>query len=157
MYTCNENVVFSVQDWTEKHWQSPRSQGLLIQIYMEPVAVLIAHSVCLHSVDDGAAEKETLPEFGEGHDTGGLVPGKSVVFGALQLCLCVLVRKLPRLSPKLTGSNPVPSRPPLALGHSDYQLVSAALTILSELPSICSPEGKMKNFLLLIYTHLKDY
>lgn len=56
------------------------------------------------AVDDGAAEKETLPEFGEGRDTGGLIPGRSLVFGALELCLCVLVRKLPQLSPKLAGS-----------------------------------------------------
>lgn len=56
------------------------------------------------SVDDGAAEKETLPEFGEGRDTGGLIPGRSLVFGALELCLCVLVRKLPQLSPKLAGT-----------------------------------------------------
>lgn len=55
-------------------------------------------------MDDGAAEKETLPEFGEGRDTGGLVPGRSLVFGALELCLCVLVRKLPQLSPKLAGT-----------------------------------------------------
>lgn len=60
----------------------------------------------LWPVDDGAAEKETLPEFGEGHDTGGLVPGRSLVFGALELCLCVLVRKLPQLSPKLAGNSP---------------------------------------------------
>uniref|UniRef100_A0A8C9ZYX0 HEAT repeat-containing protein 5A n=1 Tax=Sander lucioperca TaxID=283035 RepID=A0A8C9ZYX0_SANLU len=57
-------------------------------------------------VDDGAAEKETLPEFGEGRDTGGLIPGRSLVFGALELCLCVLVRKLPQLSPKLAGTSP---------------------------------------------------
>lgn len=56
------------------------------------------------AVDDGAAEKETLPEFGEGRDTGGLIPGRSLVFGALELCLCVLVRKLPQLSPKLAGT-----------------------------------------------------
>uniref|UniRef100_A0A3Q3XJ80 HEAT repeat containing 5A n=1 Tax=Mola mola TaxID=94237 RepID=A0A3Q3XJ80_MOLML len=57
-------------------------------------------------VDDGAAEKETLPEFGEGRDTGGLIPGRSLVFGALELCLCVLVRKLPQLCPKLAGTSP---------------------------------------------------
>lgn len=57
-------------------------------------------------MDDGAAEKETLPEFGEGRDTGGLVPGHSLVFGALELCLCVLVRKIPQLSPKLAGTSP---------------------------------------------------
>lgn len=57
------------------------------------------------TADDGAAEKETLPEFGEGRDTGGLVPGRSLVFVALELCLCVLVRKLPQLSPKLSGTS----------------------------------------------------
>lgn len=62
------------------------------------------------TVDDGAAEKETLPEFGEGRDTGGLIPGRSLVFGALELCLCVLVRKLPQLSPKLAGTSPTGTR-----------------------------------------------
>lgn len=62
------------------------------------------------TVDDGAAEKETLPEFGEGRDTGGLIPGCSLVFGALELCLCVLVRKLPQLSPKLAGTGPTGTR-----------------------------------------------
>lgn len=61
-------------------------------------------------VDDGAAEKETLPEFGEGRDTGGLIPGRSLVFGALELCLCVLVRKLPQLSPKLAGTSTTGTR-----------------------------------------------
>uniref|UniRef100_A0A8C8MN11 HEAT repeat-containing protein 5A n=1 Tax=Oncorhynchus tshawytscha TaxID=74940 RepID=A0A8C8MN11_ONCTS len=94
-------------------------------------------------VDDGAAEKETVPEFGEGRDTGGLVPGRSLVFGALELCLCVLVRKLPQLSPKLAGS---PSGgqggSSLSLSDSDCRQVAAALAILSDLPSICSPDGK---------------
>uniref|UniRef100_A0A8C9SVA1 HEAT repeat-containing protein 5A n=1 Tax=Scleropages formosus TaxID=113540 RepID=A0A8C9SVA1_SCLFO len=101
-------------------------------------------------VDDGAAEKETLPEFGEGRDTGGLVPGKSLVFGALQLCLCILVRKLPQLSPKLMGSVPGHSMQPQPLSHSDCTLVSAALSILSDLPSVCSPEGRIIRPLVLV-------
>uniref|UniRef100_A0AAQ6IEW8 HEAT repeat-containing protein 5A n=1 Tax=Anabas testudineus TaxID=64144 RepID=A0AAQ6IEW8_ANATE len=88
-------------------------------------------------VDDGAAEKETLPEFGEGRDTGGLIPGRSLVFGALELCLCVLVRKLPQLSPKLAGT----STTVRSLTDGDCRLVASALCVLSELPSICSPEG----------------
>lgn len=102
----------------------------------------VSHSLSL-SVDDGAAEKETVPEFGEGRDTGGLVPGRSLVFGALQLCLCVLVRKLPQLSPKLAGS---PSGgqggSAWSLSDSDCRQVAAALAILSDLPAICSPDGK---------------
>uniref|UniRef100_A0AAX7VRD1 HEAT repeat-containing protein 5A n=1 Tax=Astatotilapia calliptera TaxID=8154 RepID=A0AAX7VRD1_ASTCA len=94
-------------------------------------------------VDDGAAEKETLPEFGEGRDTGGLVPGHSLVFGALELCLCVLVRKIPQLSPKLAGTSPIGSA--WTLTDSDCRLVASALCVLSELPSICSPEGESMN------------
>ncbi|XP_063501966.1 HEAT repeat-containing protein 5A isoform X4 [Symphalangus syndactylus] len=91
-------------------------------------------------VDDGAAEKETLPEFGEGKDTGGLVPGKSLVFATLELCVCILVRQLPELNPKLTGSPGVKARKPQMLSEDGSRLVSAALVILSELPAVCSPE-----------------
>ncbi|KAK7879214.1 hypothetical protein WMY93_034005 [Mugilogobius chulae] len=137
-------------------------------------------------VDDGAAEKETLPVFGEGRDTGGLVPGKSLVFSALQICLRVLVRKLPRISPKLSGAKtrsqagtrarPRPGarpgpRPDLqqqpgfepsqtcpgrlgevwSLSDSDCELVSSALFVLSELPSLCSPEGSVSVLPTVLY------
>uniref|UniRef100_A0A8P4GFY8 HEAT repeat-containing protein 5A n=1 Tax=Dicentrarchus labrax TaxID=13489 RepID=A0A8P4GFY8_DICLA len=98
-------------------------------------------------VDDGAAEKETLPEFGEGRDTGGLIPGRSLVFGALELCLCVLVRKLPQLSPKLAGTSPTV----WSLTDSDCQLVSSALCVLSDLPSVCSPEGSVSILPTVLY------
>uniref|UniRef100_A0A8C2ZB38 HEAT repeat containing 5A n=1 Tax=Cyclopterus lumpus TaxID=8103 RepID=A0A8C2ZB38_CYCLU len=100
-------------------------------------------------VDDGASEKETLPEFGEGRDTGGLIPGRSLVFGALELCLCVLVRKLPQLSPKLAGTSPGGSV--WSLTDSDCQLVASALCVLSELPSICSPEGSVSVLPTVLY------
>uniref|UniRef100_A0A3B4UBB4 HEAT repeat-containing protein 5A n=1 Tax=Seriola dumerili TaxID=41447 RepID=A0A3B4UBB4_SERDU len=98
-------------------------------------------------VDDGAAEKETLPEFGEGRDTGGLIPGRSLVFGALELCLCVLVRKLPQLSPKLAGTSPTV----WSLTDSDCRLVASALCVLSELPSVCSPEGSVSILPTVLY------
>lgn len=105
--------------------------------------VFIQHcSFCL-LVDDGAAEKETLPEFGEGKDTGGLVPGKSLVFATLELCVCILVRQLPGLNPKLTGSPGVKATKPQMLSEDGSRLVSAALVILSELPAVCSPEGML--------------
>ncbi|XP_038585677.1 HEAT repeat-containing protein 5A isoform X2 [Micropterus salmoides] len=103
-------------------------------------------------VDDGASEKETLPEFGEGRDTGGLIPGRSLVFGALELCLCVLVRKLPQLSPKLAGTSPTgPGGSVWSLTDSDCQLVSSALCVLSELPSVCSPEGSVSILPTVLY------
>uniref|UniRef100_A0A3B4ZDP3 HEAT repeat-containing protein 5A n=1 Tax=Stegastes partitus TaxID=144197 RepID=A0A3B4ZDP3_9TELE len=100
-------------------------------------------------VDDGAAEKETLPEFGEGRDTGGLIPGRSLVFGALELCLCVLVRKLPQLSPKLAGTSCGSSA--WTLTDSDCRLVASAVSVLSELPSVCSPEGSVSILPTVLY------
>uniref|UniRef100_A0A7N6C451 HEAT repeat-containing protein 5A n=1 Tax=Anabas testudineus TaxID=64144 RepID=A0A7N6C451_ANATE len=103
-------------------------------------------------VDDGAAEKETLPEFGEGRDTGGLIPGRSLVFGALELCLCVLVRKLPQLSPKLAGTSTTGSGGSVrSLTDGDCRLVASALCVLSELPSICSPEGSVSILPTVLY------
>ncbi|XP_064368456.1 HEAT repeat-containing protein 5A isoform X4 [Dromaius novaehollandiae] len=102
-------------------------------------------------VDDGAAEKETLPEFGEGKDTGGLVPGKSLVFATLELCVCILVRQLPQLNPKLTCSPSVQSGKHLLLSEDGSRLVSAALVILSDVPAICSPEGSVSVLPTILY------
>uniref|UniRef100_A0A8C4VKM4 HEAT repeat-containing protein 5A n=1 Tax=Gopherus evgoodei TaxID=1825980 RepID=A0A8C4VKM4_9SAUR len=90
-----------------------------------------------------AEEKETLPEYGEGKDTGGLVPGKSLVFATLELCVCILVRQLPQLNPKVTGSPALKVGKPQLLSESGSRLVAAALVILSDIPSVCSPEGRM--------------
>ncbi|XP_019374461.1 PREDICTED: HEAT repeat-containing protein 5A isoform X1 [Gavialis gangeticus] len=102
-------------------------------------------------VDDGAAEKETLPEFGEGKDTGGLVPGKSLVFATLELCVCILVRQLPQLNPKLTGSFTVKDGKPQLLSENGSKLVSAALVILSDVPAVCSPEGSVSVLPTILY------
>ncbi|NXN88262.1 HTR5A protein, partial [Bombycilla garrulus] len=102
-------------------------------------------------VDDGAAEKETLPEFGEGKDTGGLVPGKSLVFATLELCVCILVRQLPQLNPKLTCSPAVPPGKHLLLSEDGSRLVAAALVILSDVPAICSPEGSVSVLPTILY------
>ncbi|XP_058522294.1 HEAT repeat-containing protein 5A isoform X5 [Ochotona princeps] len=102
-------------------------------------------------VDDGAAEKETLPEFGEGKDTGGLVPGKSLVFATLELCVCILVRQLPELNPKLTGSPGMRAAKPQMLSEDGGRLVSTALIILSELPAVCSPEGSISVLPTILY------
>lgn len=102
-------------------------------------------------VDDGAAEKETLPEFGEGKDTGGLVPGKSLVFATLELCVCILVRQLPQLNPKLTCSPAVPPGKHLLLSEDGSRLAAAALVILSDVPAICSPEGSVSVLPTILY------
>uniref|UniRef100_A0A8C2PKS4 HEAT repeat containing 5A n=1 Tax=Capra hircus TaxID=9925 RepID=A0A8C2PKS4_CAPHI len=65
----------------------------------------------------------------------------SLVFATLELCVCILVRQLPGLNPKLTGSPGGKATKPQMLSEDGSRLVSAALVILSELPAVCSPEG----------------
>ncbi|KAG8449620.1 hypothetical protein GDO86_016308 [Hymenochirus boettgeri] len=99
-------------------------------------------------VDDGAEEKETLPVFGEGHDTGGLVPGHSLVVAALELCLSILIRQIPQLSPRLSGGLAGKAEP---LSQEASLLVASSIEILSELPSLCSPEGSVSILPTLLY------
>ncbi|XP_016354004.1 HEAT repeat-containing protein 5A isoform X2 [Sinocyclocheilus anshuiensis] len=134
--------------------ESPSIQLAVLELVRQIVCAAQEHvNEKRHSaeVDDGAAEKETVPEFGEGRDTGGLVPGKSLVFGALELCLCTLVRKLPQLSPKLAGSPTGRGGQTCFLSNTDCRLVTSALAILSELPSICSPEGSVSVLPTVLY------
>ncbi|KAJ7344919.1 hypothetical protein JRQ81_000869 [Phrynocephalus forsythii] len=102
-------------------------------------------------VDDGAEEKETLPEFGEGKDTGGLIPGKSLVIATLEMCMCILVRQLPQLNPKITCSPGITARKPQLLSENGSRLVSAALGILSDVPAVCSPEGSIAVLPTILY------
>ncbi|XP_060789898.1 HEAT repeat-containing protein 5A isoform X3 [Neoarius graeffei] len=134
--------------------ESPQIQLAVLELVRQVVCATQEHvKEKRHSaeVDDGAAEKETVPEFGEGRDTGGLVPGKSLVFGALQLCLCTLLRKLPQLSPRLAGSPSGQRGVVSSLSDSDCTLITSALGILSELPSICSPEGSVSVLPTVLY------
>ncbi|KAL0968979.1 hypothetical protein UPYG_G00220780 [Umbra pygmaea] len=135
--------------------EAPGVQLAVLEVVQQVVRAAHEHvSEKRHSaeVDDGAEEKETVPEFGEGRDTGGLVPGRSLVFGALELCLCVLVRKLPQLSPKLAGGRSTAQGcSAQTLSESDCRLVAAALAILSDLPSICSPEGSVSILPTVLY------
>ncbi|XP_017331866.1 HEAT repeat-containing protein 5A isoform X5 [Ictalurus punctatus] len=134
--------------------ESPKIQLAVLELVQQVVCATQEHvKEKRHSaeVDDGAAEKETVPEFGEGRDTGGLVPGKSLVFGALQLCLCTLLRKLPQLSPRLAGSPSGQGGIVSSLSDGDCTLITSALEILSELPSICSPEGSVSVLPTVLY------
>ncbi|KAG1971597.1 HEAT repeat-containing protein 5A isoform X2 [Pimephales promelas] len=134
--------------------ESPSIQLAVLELVSQIVCAAQEHvKEKRHSaeVDDGAAEKETVPEFGEGRDTGGLVPGQSLVFGALELCLCTLVRKLPQLSPKLAGSPTGRGGQTCSLSNTDCRLVTSAVAILSELPSICSPEGSVSVLPTVLY------
>ncbi|XP_022815193.1 HEAT repeat-containing protein 5B isoform X1 [Spodoptera litura] len=94
---------------------------------------------------------EVVHTLGEGGPTGDLPPGKSVVFACLEACLCLLVRRLPALSPKKQGGAIGVIGVPKGLGvHGDTLLVKT-LTAMSELPSLTSPQGALSILPTLLY------
>jgi hypothetical protein len=80
--------------------------------------------------------------LGEGGSTGEIVPGQSLVFAVLEVCLCLLVRQLPVL-------NPTPGPVPIVRQHhilppteESGQLIAVALSSMECLPRLCSPQGE---------------
>uniref|UniRef100_A0A674CFH7 HEAT repeat-containing protein 5A n=1 Tax=Salmo trutta TaxID=8032 RepID=A0A674CFH7_SALTR len=87
--------------------------------------------------EDGG-EKDGLSLQGEGGETGELLPGKSLVFAAMELLVFILVRHLPQLN-----TSHLPLRPQPRLPEESTRLVAHTVSILAELPSLCSPAGSM--------------
>ncbi|XP_008428488.1 HEAT repeat-containing protein 5B isoform X1 [Poecilia reticulata] len=107
--------------------------------------------------DEG--EKDSLTGLGEGGDTGELVPGKSLVYAAMELLVFILVRHIPQLNSRVKES---PSHAPLRpqrLPDESARLVANTVSILAELPSLCSPAGAttiLPTVLFLITGILKE-
>ena len=90
--------------------------------------------------DEDDMEKESSPVLGEGGDSGGLIPGKSLVFATMELLMFILVRHMPHLSTKMSDS-PSHIATKTRLSEESVRLVTATVTILSDLPSLYSPAG----------------
>lgn len=88
-------------------------------------------------------EKESVSRLGEGGDTGELVPGKSLVFAAMELLVFILVRHLPQLNTRVKESPSHAALRPQRLPEESARLVANTVSILAELPSLCTPAGSM--------------
>lgn len=98
-----------------------------------------------------------LPLLGEGAEDGNIEPGKSVAFATLEVCLCILVRYYPDLSPRATNLSSVAAiraKSRSGLGHrtdvgkfgpneQQAHLIAATVRALSRLPALCSPKGAL--------------
>ncbi|XP_018322639.1 HEAT repeat-containing protein 5B isoform X2 [Agrilus planipennis] len=78
--------------------------------------------------------------LGEGGDTGEIIPGKSLVFAVLEVCLCLLVRHLPALSPN-PNSTIVTTLKVTHPTEDASRLIAAAFSSLEVLQKLCSPKG----------------
>ena len=80
---------------------------------------------------------------GEGGETGEINPTNSLVFSALQVCLCCLVRYEPSLAPAVVSSAPSLLGAPRKSSplHLRHQLLANTVSLCSKLPELCSPAG----------------
>ncbi|XP_063832708.1 HEAT repeat-containing protein 5B-like [Ostrinia nubilalis] len=111
---------------------------------------------------------EVVHTLGEGGPTGDLPPGKSLVFAALELCVCLLVRRLPALSPQKQGGTrgAIPNnmksfytllvltlalaaaRDPRDMAHTRAAIV--ALTALDELVAAAPDDSRIQLLWVLV-------
>ena len=65
-----------------------------------------------------------------------------MVFAVLEVCLCVLVRQMPTLNPAVSNAT-IQSYKNAGLSDEASTLISTTLSIMAELPELCSPAGKL--------------
>lgn len=85
--------------------------------------------------------------LGEGEDTAELIPGKSLVFAVLEVCLCLLVRQIPALNPNPDAATAILSQRGYLPSEESGRLIASALTVMEALPNLCSPSGKTLLFI----------
>jgi len=86
--------------------------------------------------------------MGEGGESGVLTHEDSVTYAVLEVCVCVLVRYFPDISPRAAQSSSVlamqarsRARSSSGLTHEQSELVSCCVQLLASLPTCCSPAG----------------
>ena len=108
------------------------------------------------SVSELPAEVAVL---GEGGEEGRIKAGKSVVFAILEVCLCVIVRYHPSVSPRAAHSSSVLAMQARSRARSSrgglnphqQRLVSTAVRTVSVVPSLCSPAGSLTVLPTVLY------
>uniref|UniRef100_A0A8C4ILK2 HEAT repeat-containing protein 5A n=1 Tax=Dicentrarchus labrax TaxID=13489 RepID=A0A8C4ILK2_DICLA len=121
----------------------PAVQLQVTAVVQETIRAAQDHLQRQRTSKEEEGEKDSQPCLGEGGDKGELVPGKSLVFAAMELLVFILVRHLPQLNTRVKESpSHVPLRPQ-RLPEESARLVANTVSILAELPSLCSPAGSM--------------
>lgn len=89
-------------------------------------------------------------ELGEGGETGSIVPGQSLVYAVLEVCLCLFVRQIPTMNPsantKLTTEHlqnqlKINRNGTFTLNEDNGMLVASALQCLESLSQLCTSQG----------------
>ncbi|XP_044256431.1 HEAT repeat-containing protein 5B isoform X4 [Tribolium madens] len=98
-------------------------------------------------------EQDTTTDIdllGEGGECGDILPGKSLVFSVLEVCLCLLVRQLPSLSPS-PNSTIVNSLRIMQTPDESGRLIASSLACMENLHKLCSPQGALSILPTVLY------
>lgn len=101
--------------------------------------------------------RRSTEEIGEGGQAGEIAMHESMVYSLLEICLSILVRQLPQLCPTLASTpefsfiRSQKSSNYLLFKGENARLVGNVLSILTELPSLCSPQGSLTILPTLLY------
>lgn len=117
----------------------------------------------LAAIEDNEQKTDAIQEFdsfGEGGESGEIVPGQSLVYAVLEVCLCLFVRQIPTMNPssntRLTTEhlqNQLKINPngTFTLGEDNGMLVAGALQCLENLTQLCSPKGALEIVPTILY------
>ncbi|XP_015763644.1 PREDICTED: HEAT repeat-containing protein 5B-like isoform X1 [Acropora digitifera] len=117
---------------------------------------LTAMKVVRQIVKSAEESTSSNPEA-ENHGEDDLTPGRSLVFGVMEICMCVLKKQLPNLLPQ-SGAF---SQPPVllvtinsgfkSLTEESSRLISEAVSILPAAPVLCTPEASVNVLPSVLY------
>lgn len=97
-----------------------------------------------------------IAEPGEGGSTGDIYPAQSVIFATLETCLCVFMRYVPDINPSST-TNIMRHLAGVRKGvysEDACKIMSDSLSILADMPQLCSPKGTTSVIPTLIFLTL---
>lgn len=117
----------------------------------------------LAAIEDNELKTDMQNELdllGEGGENGEIVPGQSVAYAVLEVCLCLFVRQIPSMNPsttlRLTNDHlqnqiRVNANGTITLAEDNGMLVALALQCLENLMQLCSPMGAMEVVSSVLY------
>lgn len=137
--------------------ESPKIQ-LLVLLVLKQVTLAAQENITLRDKQDSSHENKEMQQsvgsdvLNEGGESGDIIPGSSLVFAALEVCLCLLVKKMANLNPSTSISSVSSQHVNVhRMSEETGKLISVTLSILEGLPSLCSPRGAVAVLPTILY------
>lgn len=117
----------------------------------------------LATIENNEQKTETMQKLdllGEGGDSGEIVPGQSLTYAVLEVCLCLFVRQIPTMNPSshtrlttehLQNQLKINANGTFTLAEDNGMLVASALQCLENLTQLCSPQGALEIVPTILY------